>query len=175
MRRSKVGPPDEYHVLSLHGEVKFTKLVNRRNSSSARTGPRPAGGMVTASAPAPPRWSLVDAVLMIAIALTGGLLIMIAGEALFHAACGLIFAAVAAYTLVQAQLAVRRDRQYAWFACTAVVGLLFLYWALQVVFRLPNPKKEIGCGGVKYIDQDGNHIEDPWAAHDGPGSMRTEL
>jgi hypothetical protein len=41
--------------------------------------------MVTASAPAPPRWSLVDAVLMIAIALTGGLLIMIAGEALFHA------------------------------------------------------------------------------------------
>ena len=112
---------------------------------------------------------------MIAIALTGGLLIMIAGEALFHAACGLIFAAVAAYTLVQAQMAVRRDRQYAWLVCTAVVGLLFLYWALQVVFRLPNPKKEIGCGGVKYIDQDGNHIDDPWAAHDGPGSLRTEL
>ena len=143
---------------------------------------RPARQMGSASAssaggaaPAPPRWSLVDAVLMIAIALTGGLLIMIAGEALFHAACGLIFAAVAAYTLVQAQMAVRRDRQYAWLVCTAVVGLLFLYWALQVVFRLPNPKKEIGCGGVKYIDQDGNHIDDPWAAHDGPGSLRTEL
>ena len=159
-----------------HGDVKSIFHETCFPTQPARTGPTGTrAGMVTASAPAPPRWSLVDAVLMIAIALTGGLLIMIAGEALFHAACGLIFAAVAAYTLVQAQLAVRRDRQYAWFACTAVVGLLFLYWALQVVFRLPNPKKEIGCGGVRYIDQDGNHIEDPWAAQDGPGSLRTEL
>ncbi len=113
--------------------------------------------------------ALVDAALLFAIAVCGGLLIAIAGQVLFHVLCGLFFAAVAAYTLLKAETATRHDRRLAWFACTGAVGLLFCYWALQVVFRPPNIKTTVGCGGVKFVGPDGSVIED------GPGLLRTEL
>ena len=95
------------------------------------------------------------------------LLIAMLRMLLVHILCGILFMAVAAYTLLRGQEAPTRWSQLGWFVCTGAVLLLFTYWALQVVFRPPKIPTTVGCGGVKFV-------ETPLAG-EGPGQLRTEL
>ena len=117
----------------------------------------------------------VDVSLALAACVCGGLLVAMIGQILFYIACGLFFMGVAAYTLVQGQMAESRRIKLAWFMCTGITFFLFSYWAFQVVFRPPQVKTSIGCGGVKFVTTDGNGntvVEhSPWT-DTGP---RTEL
>lgn len=116
--------------------------------------------------------SLVDVGLLGAAAICAGLLIAIAGHVVFYIFCGLTFMGVAAYTLLRGQMARQRKFKLAWFMATSAVLLLFGYWAMQVVFRPPKMKTDIGCGGVKFVGPDGKTMDTPFGNVE---PMRTEL
>lgn len=111
-----------------------------------------------------------EIILILAVLLCGGLLVATLGMVLVHIICGLFIMGVATYTLLCGQEASSRTSRLGWFLCTGVVFFLFGYWALQVVFRPPQLKEGIGCGGVRFITSENAQAEDGRG-----GSLRTEL
>ena len=81
-------------------------------------------------------------------------LYLTAKDVIVYLVCGLMFMSVAAFSLVQSQLAAMAQKpmhKLGWFACTGGTVLLFIYWALTTVFRAPIIREDVGCGGVQYI------------------------
>lgn len=117
---------------------------------------------------------IIEYSLMIGIVACIGALALVLRMMLVHILCGILFMGVAGYTLVQGQEARTRAQKLLWFVCTGAVIFLFSYWALQVVFRPPKIKETIGCGGVKFVDKNGNIISEDGNI-DRPGGLRTEL
>ena len=111
-----------------------------------------------ASLPPPPPWSLwdyaIDVLLLAAACGCIWLLWMMARDVMIFIVCGLLFMGSAAFTIVQAQFAERSAARLAWFVATGCVLFLFAYWALTVVFRPPDMKETVGCGGVKFVGHD---------------------
>ena len=95
-----------------------------------------------------------------------------ARDVMIFIVCGLLFMGSAAFTIVQAQFAERSAARLAWFVATGCVLFLFAYWALTVVFRPPDMKETVGCGGVKFVN---GPLGGPGVEGEGPGEMRTEL
>ena len=94
---------------------------------------------------------LIDFALGVGILACLVLLYMTTGPVILHVACGLGFAAVAAYTLVKGQLAASSTERLAWYFCTGATAFLFLYWSFNYVFRPPKNQNTQGCGGVQFI------------------------
>mmetsp|Transcript_29743 Transcript_29743/g.68272 ORF Transcript_29743/g.68272 Transcript_29743/m.68272 type:complete len:124 (+) Transcript_29743:45-416(+) len=74
-----------------------------------------------------------------------------AGAAVVHVLSGLVLLGAVAWTLVRGQLASKPLHRAGWFIATGGVFFLFMYWAFTVVFRAPNYKEGVGCGGVHFI------------------------
>lgn len=74
-----------------------------------------------------------------------------ARNVVMHILTGLLFMGTAAWAFVNGQLAKRPQQKMGWFVMTGGAIFLFLYWALNVVFRAPVIKEGIGCGGVQFI------------------------
>lgn len=114
---------------------------------------------------------IIEGGLMLGVVVGVGTLAAMLRMIFVHIFCGLFFMSVAAYTMIRGQEAPARGQSLAWFVCTGAVLFLFSYWALQVVFRPPKMKETLGCGGVRFVDGDGNEV-----AEDGKGGfLRTEL
>lgn len=117
---------------------------------------------------------IVEGLLIVGILVCVGLLVAMLKMMLVHILCGLLFMVVAMYTVMKGQEARVRLHKLLWFVCTGATLFLFSYWALQVVFRPPKIRETIGCGGVRFVDADGNEILEPREG-EGPGELRTEL
>ena len=117
---------------------------------------------------------IVEGLLIVGILVCVGLLVAMLKMMLVHILCGLLFMVVAMYTVMKGQETRVRLHKLLWFVCTGATLFLFSYWALQVVFRPPKIRETIGCGGVRFVDADGNEILEPREG-EGPGELRTEL
>ena len=106
-------------------------------------------------------WSTVATLTLFEIALGCGslgccwVLYRTAFAAVVHILSGFFFMGVAAWTLVKGQVARRPVERAGWYIATGATFFLFLYWALTVVFRAPVIPQGVGCGGVKFIHEDG--------------------
>ena len=96
-----------------------------------------------------------DRALEVALVLAGLLcsyiLYLTARQVVVYILGGVLFMSTAAFALVNGQVAERPLHKAGWYACTAGAFVLFMYWALTVVFRAPVPRKEMACGGVQYV------------------------
>jgi hypothetical protein len=119
---------------------------------------------------------LMEGVLVVGILMCVGILAAMLRMMLVHILSGLLFMGVAAYTVLRGQEARTGLHRLLWFVSTGLVIFLFSYWALQVVFRPPRMKETIGCGGVRFVDENGNEVDmNAPVEGEGPGQLRTEL
>ena len=107
----------------------------------------------------------VDYLLLSVAAAFAYLLYLIAGDVVRHIGCSVVFMAVAAAALVQAQTARRMRARVMWYAAAGCVFVAFTYFALTYIFRPPKPKTAAPCGGVHYVHADGT-VEKTQGPHD---------
>ena len=119
---------------------------------------------------------LAEGLLVVGILACVGILAAMLRMMLVHILSGLLFTGVAAYTTLRGQEARTGLHRLLWFVSTGLVIFLFSYWALQVVFRPPKMKEQVGCGGVRFVDENGNEVDvNAPVEGEGPGQLRTEL
>ena len=119
---------------------------------------------------------VAEGLLVVGILACVGILTAMLRMMLVHIISGLLFMGVAAYTVLRGQEARTGLHRLLWFVSTGLVIFLFSYWALQVVFRPPKMKEQIGCGGVRFVDENGHEVDvNGRVEGEGPGQLRTEL
>jgi hypothetical protein len=101
----------------------------------------------------------IDGCLLFGVLMCLTTLVYLFPRALQHVATGAVFALVAVFTASRGIHSESRVAAYRWYVCTGAVGLLFSYWALTSVFPSPRVKKDIGCGGVRFVNAPPMHEE----------------
>ena len=114
----------------------------------------------------PLRERLVDGALLLGVLLCAGVLLAVARKAIVHILSGFLFAGTSAYTVSCGMASESRAARLAWFVATGAVLFLFGYWAFTVVFPPPAVKTAVGCGGVRFINKDGDLVGPPGQARD---------